>query len=81
MIKFDEGLYLYILRPHSAHAGDPEDKAYCIQYVGFSTPVKTSNRVEGLVPAPNDGPNGVGFEAIYHELDYTHFGGSGSVRR
>ena len=77
----ERAIYLYILRAHSAHACDPKDEAYCIQYVRFSTPIKTSDRVEGLVPAPNDSPNGVGFEAIYDKLDYTHLGGIGILQQ
>jgi len=64
--------YLNVLRPHSAHTRYPQDEAYGVQNVGFPAAIETCDRVETLIPAADDSPNGIAFESIDHNLNHLH---------
>ena len=65
---------LYVLRPHGAHARNTQHKTYCIQNVRLPAPIETGNRIETLIPATDDRPDGIGLKAVNHDLNDPHSG-------
>jgi hypothetical protein len=55
---------LEILGAHRRHVGDAEHEAYRIEDVGLSRPVESRDRVEGRIPAGDDGADGVRLETL-----------------
>jgi hypothetical protein len=56
--------YLEVLRPHSTHIRDPEHETYGVEDVGLARPIEPGDGVEALIPATDDGANGIRLEAV-----------------
>ena len=54
------------VRAQQLEASNSETKAYRVEYVGLPRTVQASDRVEGGIPARNDGTDGVRLEALFY---------------
>ena len=57
---------------HLGEVGDAQEEANGVQYVGFATPIESSDGIEERIKATYLRPLGVGFESVENYLLYIH---------
>lgn len=57
---------------HLGEVRDAQEEANGVQYVGFATPIESSDGIEERVKTTDLRPLGIGFESIKDYLLYVH---------